>query len=137
VATKLCRKSAIITALQSLGFKSHMIEQFETAVPLKGYQGDSRSQRANIRIRGSGWGHSQNYVGGCSNDLGFELLSDGTYALHVSEYDSSKYNKAWVNNLEQQYALAVCHEVIEDQGLTIEEEEEVGQEIYLTISVPY
>lgn len=137
VGTKLCRKSALVTALQKLGFAAHAIECFDIPVSLKGYKGDERQQKANIRIKGSGWGYSQNYVGGMSNDLGFELLSDGTYALHVSEYDESKYNTAWVQNLEQEYARAVVHEVCEDQGLIIEEEEEENQEIHMTLRVSY
>lgn len=114
-----------------------MIECFDTPVSLKGYQGDTRQQKCNIRIKGSGWGSSQNYVGGASNDLGFELLSDGTYALHVSDYDASKYNRAWIDSFEQQYALATCREVVEETGLIIEDEEEINQEIHLTINVPY
>jgi hypothetical protein len=133
---KLCRKSAIITALQSLGFKLHQIECFDTPVNLKGYRGNTRQDKCNIRIKGSGWRSSQNYVGGASNDLGFELLSDGTYALHVSDYDSSKYNKAWVQELENEYARAIVHETCSEQGLIIEEEEEVNQEIHLRIYVP-
>lgn len=137
VKCKFTRKSAIVKALQRMGFKAHMIEQFDKAQPLKGYQGDNRQQKAHIRIKGSGWS-GQNYVGGASNDLGFEQLEDGSFQFHVSNYDSMKYNNKWVKNLEDQYAIATVEEVAEenDWALTQQYQEEDGT-MYIRLETQY
>jgi len=136
VATKIKRPSCLIKALQKLGFKSHMIETFDTAMGLKGYHGDVRSQKAHIRIKGSGWGN-QNYVGNASNDLGWEKLEDGSFAFHVSDYDQSKYDRAWQNKLLNYYAAEVVREVAEENSFFIEEEEEINGEITLIATTLY
>ena len=111
VSTKIVRKSALIKALQNMGFKRNMIEDSETLMNLKGYAGDTRSQQAHVRIKGAGWGTHSNYVGGASNDLGFERMADGSFALHVSEYDRSKYDTQWQQKLTQEYSREVIKEV--------------------------
>ena len=133
VATKIKRPSCLIKALQKLGFKAHMIEQSETLLPLKGYHGDFRAQKAHIRIKGSGWG-SQNYVGSASNDIGWERLEDGSYAFHVSEYDLHKYNSTWQNKLVNYYAAEVVKEVAEENQFFVEEEVETQGEIHIVCS---
>lgn len=113
-----------------------MIEWHEAGVELKGYQGDTRKQKAHIRIKGSGWAGA-NYVGAASNDLGFERQEDGSYAFHVSDYDQHRYGKAWQDKLMNQYAKAVVQEVCEEQNYFIEEEKEANGEIFLKISSPF
>jgi hypothetical protein len=120
-----------------MGFKEHMIEVSNEKLQLKGYQGDLRANKfANIRIKGSGWS-GQNYVGGASNDLGWELMSDGTYAFHVSDYDVNKYNKNWQDKLIKEYSRAVVHEVAEESNFFIEEEEEVDGGIKIKLQTMY
>ena len=123
VHTLIKNKNHLIKALIALGFKEHMIECFEEAQPLKGYRGDNRQQTAHIRIKGHGWGSQQNYVGGLSNDLGFEKMADGTYLFHVSDYDSSKYGSKWQACLLQQYSKQVVIEELEANSFYITEEE--------------
>lgn len=136
--TKITRKSALITALKALGFESHMIEDFgESKERLKGYHGDWRENKASIRIKGSGWS-GQNYVGGYSNDLGWEKLEDGSYAFHVSDYDSKKYNSEWQEKFLNQYGKAVTLEVAQGQGYFVEsEEEDEDGTIVLKLSSPF
>lgn len=133
VSTKISRKSCLIKALQAMGFKEHQLEYSETPVKLKGYQGDIREQYANLRIKGSGWGANNNHVGGASNDLGFEKMKDGTYAFHVSDYDSGKYNKNWQGRFLDEYARAVVHEVAGEQNFFIEDEHSENGEIHITL----
>lgn len=104
VKTKLKKRSCIVKALQAMGFKEHMIEVSDTPMTLKGYQGDNRKQQAHIRIKGSGWGGSKNYVGGASNDLGLEQQSDGSWAMHISGYDTGKYNQRWQSKFFDEYS---------------------------------
>lgn len=114
-----------------------MLEESDELMPLKGYGGDFRKQKANLRIKGRGWGHSQNYVGGASNDLGWERQSDGTYAFHVSEFDTGTYNQKWQKKLLQHYSAEVVREVAIEHGYFLESEEEINEEIYLRVSSPF
>jgi hypothetical protein len=82
---------------------------------LIGYHSDVRSDRANIIIR-------RRYIGGSSNDIGFLKTEDGTYTAIISEYDSSKYNKQWLNRLKQNYAYHTIKEQQENRGRMVTRE---------------
>lgn len=117
VKTQIRDISCLKRALMSLGFEEHMIEISETPMELKGYGGDIRKgKKACVRIRGAGW--NENYVGGASNDLGFERMEDGTLAFHVSEYDarSNGYGTSWQKKLIQNYAVEIIKETAETSG---------------------
>jgi hypothetical protein len=137
VATKIVRKSALIKALQNVGFQKHMIESSDSLMSLKGYAGDIRKQHAHIRIKGAGWGSAQNYVGPASNDLGFEQMSDGSFALHVSEYDSAKYGTEWQHKLIREYSREVIKEVAHEHNFFINNEIEEDGEIYIEVTSPF
>lgn len=121
-------------ALRTLGFTDKMIEVSDTPLTLKGYHGDDREQKANIRIKGSGWGSNQNYVGGASNDLGFEKMSDGSWAFHVSDYDKSKYDQSWTTKLLNQYGLEVVKEVATEQNFFVESVTNQSNEIHVRLT---
>jgi hypothetical protein len=137
LSTKITRKSALVKALIAMGFKEHQIEVFDKPEKLRGYAGDYRGQQGEVRIKGYGWGHEQNAVGGMSNDLGWELQKDGTYAFHCSDYDSSKYNKSWIDKLNDQYAKAVVHEIADEHNYVIESETEENGEIFIKLTYPW
>lgn len=130
VKTKITRKSALVKALQNMGFKANAIEIHETPVPLRGYGGDTRKQVAHVRLKGAGW-RGENVVGGASNDLGWEKLEDGSYGFHVSNYDRGKYNEGWQKKLAQQYSKEVIKEVAEENGFYIESETTEDGEILI------
>lgn len=133
----MTRPSALIKALKAMGFQDHMIENFgNKKEKLKGYHGDWRQQEANIRVKGSGWA-GQNYVGGCSNDLGFEKLADGSYAFHVSDYDQGQYGKSWQDKFLTQYGKAVVEEVCQEQNFFISSEEEENGELVIRLQSPF
>jgi len=104
-----------------MGFKEHMVEVHKETVPLKGYQGDQRQQKAHIRIKGSGWSGS-NYVGGASNDLGLEQLADGSWVMHVSDYDQYKYGKAWQEKFTDQYSRATVKKHCKQHNFFVSDE---------------
>lgn len=137
VKTKITNRKALVNALKAMGFKENMIEVSDTPMALKGYQGDDRQQRAHIRIKGSGWGHGSNYVGGASNDLGWEMLEDGTFAFHVSDYDVNKYNQNWQKKLTQQYAKEVITEIAQDNKFFVEDTHEENGEIFMRVVSPF
>lgn len=74
---------AIKAALTELGY---VYEEHSTAQNLYGYEGNKRSQKANIIIR------RQN-VGSCANDVGFLRKADGSYEMIISEFDKSGNKK--------------------------------------------
>jgi len=67
----------------------------ETAKNLKGYQGDTRPQKAHIII-------PKSQVGQASNDVGFEKIK-GKYIMHLSEFDQHGFR---TNKLKQLYNKA-------------------------------
>ena len=125
------RKSALVKALQSIdnGRWKNCVEVSEEATNLYGYQGDKRAQKAEIIIR-------RKNVGGSSNDIGFKLQEDGTYSAIISDYDSSHYNKTWLDSLCQNYAKCTVKEVAEENGFSFEDHTENG-EIFVTCERSY
>ena len=102
---------ALVAALTECGFNESQIEVHEEEVPLYGYQGDERPQKAHIVIR-------RKHVGSGANDVGWEKQPDGSYTAWISEFDSgvgryssrsesAKFNQAMQNKLKQEYAYQV------------------------------
>lgn len=54
---------ALAAALKACGFEAHQSELYQDAVPLYGYQGDLRPQKAHVVIR-------REHVGTAANDAG-------------------------------------------------------------------
>ena len=118
---------ALIEALVAVGFDRSQIESHEEAVPLYGYFGDERPQRAHIVIR-------QQHVGQAANDVGWERLLDGTYRAWISAYDGRyRFNPEMLNRIKQEYAY---HAVARQQralGRTIQRRELENGEIEVVI----
>lgn len=128
VQTRIRDQACLIAALQALGFQN--VEVSDTPIQLKGYRGDTRTQKANIRIKGSAWGRD-NEVGGASNDLGWEKMQDGTFRFHVSDYDSHKYGREWQNKLTKTYAEEVIRKTVRPTGFTMRKKTITNQKIQL------
>ncbi|HLZ08866.1 MAG TPA: DUF1257 domain-containing protein [Chloroflexota bacterium] len=91
----------LLAALTDLGYAD--VETGE-ALPLYGYQGDRRSESAEIVVR-------RQHVGVASNDLGFSRTEDG-YIPIVSEYDLRVVQGGqFVANLRTAYSERVVEEV--------------------------
>jgi Leu/Phe-tRNA-protein transferase len=114
IRTQLKDPIALQKALVDLGFAQ--VEVHETAQPLYGYQGDRRSDLAEVIVR-------RHYVGALSNDIGFKQQADGTFTAIISEYDRPRYSQAWLNQLTQRYGYHQLKQIAPAQGFTIEEEE--------------
>lgn len=113
--TQLHSRDHLVHALVDLGF-TH-VEVYDQPQPLVGWQGDSRQQKAEVIIR-------RQHVGACSNDLGFARDSDGNYRALISDFDSFRFNGAWLNRLHQRYAYHVSRERLADQGFDLVAEEQ-------------
>jgi hypothetical protein len=99
-------------ALEELGFKGH-VEVHQTAQNLYGYHGDVRSQKAHVIIR-------RQFIGGSSNDIGFEKQLNGTYKAIISEYDEKcGYNSKWLGKLKQAYTVEKIAKEAVRSGRTI------------------
>jgi hypothetical protein len=91
----------LLAALADLGYAD--VETGE-ALPLYGYQGDRRSETAELVVR-------RQYVGAASNDLGFSRTEEG-YVPIVSEYDLRVVQGGqFVANLRTAYSERVVEEV--------------------------
>ena len=92
---------ALLAALVECGFSRAQIEVHAEAVPLFGYRGDQREQRAHVVIR-------RQHVGPAANDVGWERQPDGTYRAWISEYDGRhRFDAALQNRIRQEYAYQV------------------------------
>ena len=141
--SKIRNKAALLQALEDMGFTKGMIQVHDKAVALEGYQGDKRKDTAEIIL-------PRRYVGGASNDIGFKLQEDGSYAAIISAYDSKSnqakktkytqtgsYNTDWLDKLTQRYAYHNIKGELSVQGFTIESETNENGEIFLEVGTQY
>ena len=112
--TRLADVDGLTRALADVGFKT--VEVHEAAQALHGYQGDTRTQTAEVIVR-------RKYVGRASNDLGFKRQEDGTFEAIISDHDRRKYSEKWLQQLSQRYAYHVARAKLEAQGFTLAAEE--------------
>lgn len=104
----------LVQALAEQGYT--VVEQHEVAQQLYDYHNlattylDAGGDRANIIVR-------RRYVGGSANDLGFAKQTDGTYSAIISEFDSHKHNKNWMNGLKKHYAEKTDMKAAKKSGL--------------------
>ncbi|HEY9666100.1 MAG TPA: DUF1257 domain-containing protein [Coleofasciculaceae cyanobacterium] len=114
IKTQIKDRDALVKALADVGFKK--VEVHETAQHLHGYQGDVRSQTAEVIIR-------RQYIGQWSNDIGFKQQANGQFEAIISEYDRGNYSQEWLNHLTQRYGYHALMATAPAQGFTVEEEE--------------
>jgi hypothetical protein len=92
--TTLAEEGALVAALKALGYP---VEIHTQAMPLFGYHGDERPERAHIIIR-------RNHLDCASNDIGFVRNADGQFSAILSEYDRSiGFDQKWLNRVHQRY----------------------------------
>ncbi len=118
---------ALVAVLVECGFQEPQIEVHEQAVPLYGYQGDARPQKAHIVIR-------RQHVGSAANDVGWERRADGTYRAWISEYDGRhRFDQAMRNRIKQEYAYQVIARQQRARGRSVTRERLPSGEIEVTI----
>jgi hypothetical protein len=92
--TTLTEEGPLIAALRALGYP---VETHAQGVPLCGYHGDERPERAQIIIR-------RQHLDVASNDIGFVRGSNGTFRAILSEYDRSiGFDQKWLGRVHQRY----------------------------------
>ena len=121
-------QQALIEALVAVGFERSQIEVHQTAVPLFGYRGDERPQRAHIVIR-------REHVGPAANDVGWERQPDGTFRAWISEYDArTRVSAQLQNRIKQEYAVAVLSRQARATGRTVDRRQREDGAIVLRIA---
>jgi hypothetical protein len=125
IKTKFADQDILVEALGDLGFKK--LEIYQQPAHLYGYQGDMRQQTAEIIIR-------REQIGPASNDIGFKRGADGCYQALISEYDQSKYNEAWLNQLTAKYAYHGVKKKLKAQGFkSVSEEKSPDGRIHIKL----
>jgi len=130
--------AALVAALVELGFQESQIEVHEHAVPLYGYHGDVRAQKAHIVIR-------RQHVGSGANDVGWERQPDGAYRAWISEFDagigqyarqqaSARFNQTMQDRIKQEYACQVIVRQQRARGRSVERQRLPNGEIEVTIA---
>lgn len=101
---------AIVRALCEMESRAHgrcfrrdEIEVHAERQPVRGFEDSVRPQHAHIIIR-------RQHVGGASNDLGLERKADGSWTMHVSDFDRGlqndrHYGEAWQKRLLSKWAV--------------------------------
>lgn len=121
VTTEFSNGDLLLAALKEMGFSpTNCIGKPQ---PLVGFQGDFRTADGN--------GHTHNpalamkadiiiprsQVGGMSNDIGFVRGADGKFKAVISDYDSRRYNKQWLNKVKIGVADAGIQQQAKKMGL--------------------
>jgi hypothetical protein len=114
IRTELRDVDTLIKALADMGFRQ--IEKHVTPQHLYGFQGDLRPETAEVIIR-------RQYIGGASNDIGFQQQADGTYKAIISEYDRHQYSQPWIQALTQRYGYHQLMQTAATQGFSVEQQE--------------
>lgn len=105
--------TVLVEALKAKGYQT--VEVNEEAKNLVGYHGDVRAEKAEVIVR-------RKFVGSASNDIGFKRDANGNFEAIISQYDSGKHNKAWMDSLKQEYGVIKAKKIAKQQGFTLVKE---------------
>lgn len=118
-------RDALVAALADLGFAE--VEVHERPRHLRGFEGDRRSQKAEVIIR-------RRHLGDVSNDIGFRRTPSGTYDAIISEYDQEEgYGADWRNRLMQRYGRHVAVNRLQKKGFRVVREEARDGKLHLVM----
>ncbi|MFA4985586.1 MAG: hypothetical protein WC712_03285 [Candidatus Brocadiia bacterium] len=96
-ATPMVDRDCLVEALTDMGIQRGQIEVHIEAVPLVGFGGVGRGQKAEVVIR-------RQHVGQSSNDIGFLLTPTG-YSVLISDLDRQRFGAEWLGNLHGKYQI--------------------------------
>lgn len=109
-------QDCLVSALEEMGYSP---EVHATAIDMIGYGGVKR--KANVIV-------SKNQFGGMAN-AGFQKMEDGTYTLHVDDYDWGSHGKRFnLNKIKQNYTKATIKKYVNNTSkyVLVNETEEKG-----------
>ena len=112
IKTSMKDGKILIEALSVMGLKGSK-NFIGNPQQLEGYEGRFRTERADIIV-------PRQYVGHASNDLGFRRNPvTGMYEAIISDYDSSRFNARWLQNLQVEYNQADLNVKMKKQGFRL------------------
>lgn len=89
--------ACLVAALAEMGLEAECHAEAEHLI---GYHGDRRPEVAHVIIRRS-------QIGSSSNDIGFVFGPDGCAPI-ISDYDSHRFDNAWVRKVTQETRVQVA-----------------------------
>lgn len=107
VKTEFTDGELLIKALEAQGFKP--LNCIGKVKNLVGYHGDTRADTADIII-------PRAQIGSSSNDVGFKRDATGKYQAIISDYDSTRFNKSWLNKVNVSYQDLWVQQQAKKQG---------------------
>lgn len=110
VKTEFKDGDLLLEALKAMGFQPRNC--IGKPAHLEGYHGDQREQLADIII-------PRAQVGTASNDIGFVKGPDGTFRAIISDYDSTRHNQKWLNEVKTNVADAGIQKQAKKMGLRL------------------
>ena|ERR1019366_1495531 len=116
-------RESLVAAIKEMGYTT--IEVHDESQALVGYHGDLRNQRANVIVR-------RQYVGGASNDIGWEKQADGSYLQHISDFDKGKHDEKWLTGLKKKYAEKRAAKEAKKRGLVLKSRKVVNGKTVVT-----
>ena len=108
-------------ALDEMNVEYEVAEDVKNpTLPLHGYQGDLRKERASVRIDRQFI--NQNYSNSASNDLGFAWNPEKkVFEAIISEYDTNQKTMDLVNGIRQNYAVETLKKKAKAKGYIVKE----------------
>lgn len=115
-------RECLLNALSECGYSQ--VEEGES-LSLYGYQGDKRTETAQIVVR-------RKFIGSASNDLGFQKTDNG-YVPVISEYDQKYMMQGkFLTNLRTNYNLKSAEKLARNLRATLHKER-IGSTIKIRI----
>lgn len=119
IKTEFRTLDSLLKALADIGYKEVEVakDPKNPDLQLVGYLGDTRNERASVRV-------DRKYVGRASNDIGFAWNSQAkAYEAIISEYDQLyTFNKQKLDRLRQRYAYHEVRRQAKAKGYFVQEE---------------
>ena len=114
IRTRLRDAEVLAEALRAVGHPD--VEVHDRPQTLYGYRGDARPEKAEVIVR-------REHIGPASNDIGFARGPDDTFEAVISEFDRTRYDRAWLTKLTRSYGYAATLRYAETHGYEVATDE--------------
>ena len=114
IQTRIVSREHLVQALKEMGFEQ--VEVHARPVPLQGFEGTARQNKAEVVIR-------RQHISSLSNDIGFARDAQGFYRAIISDFDRNRFGTPWLMKLNQRYACQVAKQQLQAQGFELVEEQ--------------
>lgn len=132
IETQFRNAHSLFAALRELEIPHDVANRVNTpSLPLYGYQGDEREEKASIRINRA---TVNNWSGGASNDIGF-AWNGKTFEAIVSNYDRRQPRvQQFLRRLKQTYSKVEVRRQAKAKGYYVSEKKEADGTIRMVLA---